>query len=284
MNTIPDAPTAAPAETMADDVSVVVRHIDGYRQRIALRLYLPSPALANGRDLPVAMYFHGGAFTSGSFEDADAAARYIARHAPALVVSVAYSLAPAFPFPAAPEDAYLALCWIADHAGEHGGDAKRIGVAGHDAGGNIAACLALIARDRDGPALRAQALLAPLLDPSMTHIDSTGSRDAEDPGMRRCAQCYRSYLPLAAQRIHPYAAPLESTRLGDLPPALIASAGNDALYIEAETYAAALIAAGVPVQVTRYRDTSHTALANLPEVLGEVAAFFRHRLGVRNAV
>jgi acetyl esterase/lipase len=98
-----------------------------------------------------------------------------------------------------------------------------------------------------------------------------------------CAQCYRAYLPNASQRLHPYAAPLESRRLAGLPPALIASAQHDLLHIEAEKYAGELIAAGVPTEVTRHVDASHYGLAADPSALADVVAFFRKRLKDRIA-
>jgi acetyl esterase len=99
--------------------------------------------------------------------------------------------------------------------------------------------------------------------------------------MAECAQCYRAYLPNASQRLHPYAAPLESRRLAGLPPALIASAQHDLLHIEAEKYAGELIAAGVPTEVTRHVNASHNALAADPAALADVVAFFKKRLRAR---
>src|ERR1700689_1867751 len=112
--------------------------IEGHAQDITLRLYRQAKKTA----LPVLLYFHGGGFTKGSIEEADFAARYFAEHLPALVVSVGYSLAPQFPFPAAPEDAHRAALWVQTRARAFGGTPKHIGVAGHDAGGQLANCLA----------------------------------------------------------------------------------------------------------------------------------------------
>lgn len=248
--------------------------IDGHAQTITLRSYRPS---ARNPVLPIVLYFHGGSFTAGSLDDADFAASTIARRTPAWVVSVGYSLAPKFPFPHAPEDGYLALLWAVAHAREQRADARRIGIAGHDAGGNLATSVAAIARDRGEVSIAAQALLAPLLDPSMTRIaPDVEGQDGFDIGI--CASCYRAYLPTAMQRLHPYAAPLESRRLAGLPPALIASVQHDQLHIEAERYASALIAAGVATEVTRYAGTSHAALANDPAAIADVVAYFLKRL------
>jgi acetyl esterase len=265
-----------PYQLKVEDVRIA-----GHAQPITLRVYRPMP---HPKSLPVVLYFHGGGFVRGSLDDADLTASQLARATPALVISVGYSLAPAFPFPAAPEDAYCAARWAFVNARSYGGAPQRIGVAGHDAGANIATALTLIARDRGEIPIRAQALLAPLLDPSMTRIaDETKLRQA-DTDVTECARCYRAYLPEASQRLHPYAAPLESTRLGGLPAALIASAEHDLLHIEAERYASNLIAAGVPTQVRRHSSVSHSVLPTLPAVLDEVATFFQQRLAVAPAV
>jgi acetyl esterase/lipase len=324
-------------------ISVMDVAIQGYRQTIRLRSYryaaVASPSLlpeqiksarqgkhkhATAMDhtrLPIVLYFHGGMFIDGGLDDGDATAQAIARQTPAWVISVGYSLAPEFPFPTALEDGYLALQWAVQNAKAQHADPRRIGVAGHDAGGNLATCLSAIVRDRgDGqgkdPAngysktgpkvdskadlkrgsklhISAQALLAPLLDPSMTRMvdpdtvafDCTGGVDARagaERVIRACAQCYRAYLPQHATRMHPYAAPIESRRLAGLPPAMIASAQNDLLHLEAEKYATALIDAGVPTQVTRHANASHQALASHPQALKDVASFFGRWLSADN--
>jgi acetyl esterase len=249
--------------------------IAGHAQPITLRSYRPA---SDGTILPIVMYFHGGGFTRGSLDDADLTATTIARDTAAWVVSVGYSLAPLFPFPAAPEDGYRAMQWAVANARAQRADARRIGVAGHDAGGNLATCLAAIARDRGEIVVSAQVLLAPLLDPSMTRMADENKVRSPDVCMNECARCYRAYLPNASQRLHPYAAPLESRRLAGLPPALIASAQHDLLHIEAEKYASELIAVGVPTEVTRHVNASHNALATDPAALADVVAFFRKRL------
>jgi carboxylesterase type B len=126
------------ADSTALDITDV--QIEGHAQDITLRLYRQARKTA----LPVLLYFHGGGFTKGSIEQADFAARYFAEHLPALVVSVGYSLAPQFPFPAAPEDAHRAALWVQTRARAFGGNSRKVGVAGHDAGGQLANCLAFI--------------------------------------------------------------------------------------------------------------------------------------------
>lgn len=248
--------------------------IPGPAGDVPLRLYRPDGIVGL---LPVVLYFHGGGFVGGSIDDADVPARAIAERCPALVLAVGYALAPQRPFPAAPEDAHCAALWVVANAERLGGDPQRLAVAGDDAGGNLAASLTLIARDRNGPAIAAQALIGPLLDPSMTRLGD-GARLRSDLSAATCASWYQQYLPQSRQRLHPYASPLASVRQAGLPPALIVTAGCDVLYREAESYAAALITAGVPTQVVRFAGVTHAALADHPPVLAEIAHFLHHRL------
>jgi len=241
---------------------------------LGLRLYRPPQG---GVGLPVVLYLHGGGFVGGTLDDADLPAAFIAEQTPALVVAINYALAPARPFPAAPEDAHAAALWVAEHAAELGGDAGRLAVAGDDAGGNLAAALTLIARDRNGPAIAAQVLVGAMLDPSMTQLGD-GPRLNSDLSATTCADRYRQYLPQSSQRLHPYASPLVSRRQAGLPPALIVTAGCDVLHNEAEHYAAALIAAGVPTQVRRFAGVQHAELACHRPALAEIAHFLRRRL------
>lgn len=278
----------APCPFAVDD-----RTIAGHAQDIRLRLYRPLIGLA----VPALLYLHGGGFTSGSLEEAEETAAAIAAETPALVVSVGYSLAPAHPFPTAAQDAYRAALWTAGEARSLGFARGGLGVVGYDAGGHVATSLTFLARDLGGVSLAAQALLGPMLDPSLTRASRGGIGDADwkdggkaattarlfDSTMADCARCYRAYLPEAAQRLHPYAAPLESRRLAGLPPALIVTAQNDMLRTEAEQYAAGLIAAGVPTEVTRFPAISHDALPGHRPALQAVTDFLRRRLPATRA-
>ncbi|WP_213779545.1 alpha/beta hydrolase [Caballeronia sp. dw_276] len=253
------------------DISDVT--IAGHAQDIKLRSFLPCARSG----MPIVMYFHGGGFVKGSLDEASATASFIAERIPAWVIAVGYSLAPDFPFPAATEDAHLALAWATASARRYRADWNRIAAVGHDAGGNIAAGLAAIARDRGLRRLSAQALLAPMLDPSMTRL-MEGQSERGDLAPEDCARSYRAYLPSASQRIHPYAAPLESRRLGTLPPTLIATAEHDLVRGDGETYARELITAGVPVEITRYQGVCHGELISHAPALNDVVDFLRKRL------
>jgi acetyl esterase/lipase len=270
---VPPGSTPEPGRTVLDITDV---QIEGYAQTIALRLYRP----AGRTGLPVLLYFHGGGFVGGSLADADVAARHFAVHLEAVVASVDYSLAPQHPFPAAPEDAHRAALWVQTRARAFGGNARYMGVAGHDAGGQLANCLAFIARDRGDVRIVAQALFGPMLDPSLTRLGDA-QRLGSDITASECAACYRAYLPQASQRMHPYAAPLESARLAGLPATLIATAQNDVLHVEAEKYAGSLIEAGVETQVVRYPSVSHAALAEHTPALQDAVRFFQWRFRAR---
>lgn len=264
-----------PLQASAQAVRVENLLIPGFVDKLPARLYRPVAAQKEEK-LPVVMYFHGGGFCSGTLDDAEVPARYIAEHANAVVLSVAYSLAPTRPFPAAPEDAHTAAKWLRESGKVLDIDTQRIAVAGDDAGGNIAASLALIARDRNGPNITAQVLIGPMLDPSMTKLgDAKALRSDLKP--ETCADCYSKYLRKPFERMHPYASPLESRRLRGLPPALVLTAECDVLHKEGEQYAAALINAGVPTQVTRF-NVLHAELHEHEPLLKEAADFLRRQL------
>lgn len=247
--------------------------IPGPSAALTVRLYRPG---TSSHKLPLVLYFHGGGFSGGSLDDAEFPAHFIASHCPALVLSVGYSLAPMHPFPAAPEEAYAAAIWAKRNAKKLGAAPELLIVAGDDAGGNIAACLTLMARDRGEVALGAQVLIGPMLDPSMTRLGDARKLNS-DLTEQQCAQRYKQYLPQSMQRMHPYAAPLECMRLAGLPPAFIATAECDVLHIEAEKYAAALIDAGVSTQVARYAGVKHGELHTHAPLLREVNDFLRRQ-------
>lgn len=249
--------------------------ISGHGSKIKVRVYRP---VDGSMRLPIVLYFHGGGFTSGSLDWAAPAATCIAERVPACVISVGYSLAPEFPFPVALEDGYCALKWARHQARHHNADARRIALAGHDAGGNLATCLAAMVRDRQEFALRAQVMIAPLLDPSLTCSANELEIEDADLAIRDCAQQYRAYLPNVSQRIHPYAAPIESSRLGGLPPALIAVASRDLFRAEAERYAGALTEAGVSTQIIQYGSFARCALGTHMPTLTDVACYLQRHL------
>jgi acetyl esterase len=215
------------------------------RSPIASRCYR-APFDAAPQPLALVLHLHGGAFVGGGLDQGAVVASLLAQ-AGAVVLSIAYPLAPEHPFPCAVEEAHAALAWVQRHRRRLGGAALPLMVAGEEAGGNLAAAVALMARDRCAPALSGQILLSPMLD---LCVASASWRDAM--AGRSSAPCpwadgWRAYLPRACDAVHPYAAPARSMRLQGLPPALLITAQDDPLRDEALGYAQRLRQADVPV-------------------------------------
>ena len=253
------------------------RAIPGPAGDIPIRIYTPE---ASGT-LPVLVYFHGGGWVIGSIETHDATSRALANAAGCIVVSVDYRLAPEHKFPAAAEDAYAATKWVAESAAALGGDPRRIAVGGDSAGGNLAAAVCLMARDRGGPSLAYQVLIYPVTDYSF-----------DTPSYRENAEGYlltkdsmgwfwNHYLRDESDGRNPYASPLRAESLAGLPPALIITAEFDPLRDEGEAYADRLREAGVPVACSRYDGMIHgfvglaTVLDKGKLAVGEAAGALR---------
>jgi acetyl esterase len=231
---------------------------------IPVRIYTP-PAdclMAGGARPPVLVYYHGGGWSLGSIATYDSLCRALARGAGALVVSVDYRLAPEHPFPAAVVDAHLALEWVARNAGELGGDARRLAVAGDSAGGNLATVVARRARAEDLPVVF-QALIYPSTDISRTDYPSYRKYGEGHALTTRAAEAFRGfYLPDPRDWRHPDAAPLlaPDDELRRLPPALVLTAGCDPLRDEGLAYAERLRGLGVPVVDRLEPEMTHACL------------------------
>jgi acetyl esterase/lipase len=218
---------------------------------MAARLYKAS---ADGRRDVLIVFFHGGGFVDGNLDDSDPFLRHLAEaSAYPVVLSSTYTLAGVKPFPAAVEDAHAVLMWAKKNKAKLGWTGKRMLVAGIEAGANLAAVCALMARDRGAPQLAGQILIMPMLDPALSTCSMRQMPTCRDEArmVEECAAAYRDYLPHPADRCHPYASPLQSSRLKNLPPALILSVEDDPLRDEAEAYGSKLIAFGVPTTVRR---------------------------------
>lgn len=239
-----------PTEPVA---SVEDRILSGPGGDLPVRIYAP---FGKG-PFPILMYFHGGGWVIGDIESSDKLCRNFANAAGCIVVSVDYRLAPEHPFPAAAEDAYYATLWAATHAFSFGGDESRIAVSGDSAGGNLAAVVALIARDRQKPALCFQLLIYPVTDAACD--TPSYSDNAEGYFLTKAAMLWfwNHYVQKERDRSHPHASPLRAENLEGLPPALVITAEFDPLRDEGERYAERLGAAGIPVQLKRYDGMIH---------------------------
>ena len=207
--------------------------------------------------LPLLVYFHGGGWVIGSLETHDGVCRDLAAKAGCAVLSVDYRLAPEHRYPAAAEDSYAALLWARANASRLGIDPARIAVGGDSAGGNLAAVVALMARDRRGPALRYQLLVYPV---TCGRMDTPSYREnAEGYLLTRDAMAWfwNHYVPAATDREQPYASPLRAVGLAGLPTALVLTAEFDPLRDEGEAYAARLREAGVATTLRRYDGLIH---------------------------
>jgi len=222
-------------------------------EELPARLYRPDASA----DKPVLVYFYGGGWTLGSIETSDAVCRTLANATGALVLAAGYRLAPEHKFPTAVYDCFAAVRWVADNAARLGADPARIAVGGDSAGGNLAAAVTLLARDRGGPALAAQLLVYPNTD---YESDTPSLRENTDPllfNRTSVGWYWGHYLNSPADGVDPLASPLRADDLSGLPPALVITAEYDPLRDQAEQYAAALSQAGVPVVASRYDGMVH---------------------------
>jgi len=229
------------------------RAVPGPGADIPVRIYRPG----GGAPAPVVVYFHGGGFVIGNIETHDGVCHQLATRVPAVVVSVDYRLAPEHRFPAAVEDSMAATEWVSSHAAELGADPERLAVAGDSAGGNLAAVVALRARDSGGPPVAFQLLVYPATD--LTR--SLPSHQENGEGYLLTSELMgwfiAHYFGPGAELRHPDASPLFAETLSGLPPALVVTGEFDPLRDEGEEYAARLRRAGVEARASRYDGMIH---------------------------
>ena len=229
---------------------------------LPLRIYTPEAWSREPR--PVVLVFHGGGFVLGSARQGDWSASIVAAELDAVVVSVDYRLAPTHRFPAAVEDCYDALLWTAERAAYLGGDPTRIGVMGDSAGGNLAAVVAIMARDEGGPALAHQTLVYPVTD--MTEavqedtsvlLNTRGIVLSNDD-----MEIFRDhYVDAEVDPEDHRLSPLRARDLSGLPPAIVVVAGLDPLHDSGVRFAQALADAGNQVVVEDFHQMPHGFLS-----------------------
>jgi acetyl esterase len=228
-----------PKPASTEDVLVPV---DG--GQIVVRLHRPHGPGPH----PLHVFLHGGGWCIGTLTERDPRCRQIVAGADCAVASVDYRMAPENAFPTPVEDCYAALCWLVDHATELGFDATRVSIGGESAGGNLAAAVCLMARDRSGPAIVHQWLDVPAVDCTLSQPSMREVPDGHGLDYDTILEFRACYLPDEADYTHPYASPLLADDLSNLPPAWIASCEVDKLRDDGIAYAKALADAGVPVR------------------------------------
>ena len=220
---------------------------------ITVRVYKP----AGMGPHPVLVFYHGGGWVIGDLYTHDGICRSIVNAAGCAVASVDYRLAPEFKYPVPVEDSYAGLLWVVANATRLGLDSARIAVGGDSAGGNLAAVMALLARDRRGPRLLLQILVYPVTN----HDFGTASYRENGTGFVLTTDdmrwFWRHYLSREEQGREMTASPIRAKSLADLPPALVITAGCDPLRDEGDAYAARLRDAGVAVTLTPYPEMFH---------------------------
>jgi acetyl esterase len=244
--------------------AVTAVSLPGPSGQVRARAYRPHDAHAPG----VFVWLHGGGFALGSLDSSDALARALAAASGCVVLSVDYRLAPEHPFPAGLDDCCAATRWASEHAAELGAPGGRVAVGGESAGGNLAAAVALRARERGDVRLALQALIYPMTVRIAHGLPSrTGATGASWPTPEGIEWLWDLYLA-GHDAADPLASPLLAPALDGLAPTLMITAEYDTLRDEGERYASRLLEAGVPVESRRYEGMLHGFLdfGGIPEL------------------
>ena len=267
-------------EPPPDVRSIVDHRIPADGGEITVRVYTPP----GDGPFPGYVYFHGGGWFLGRAEQFDAPCQEIAIGAACVVASVEYRLAPEHKFPVPVEDCYAGLRWVAEHADDLAVDAHRVAVGGASVGGNLAAAVALMARDRGEPRLVLQVLEVPLTD--LTNACPSMVENGEGYGITtaQLRESIDDYVAAPADAANPYASPMCEDDVSGLPPAVVTTMEFDPLRDDGEAYAAKLSAAGVPTVAKRWAGQIHmsctmtkllpTAREYRDEMIGHIARAF----------
>src|SRR6516164_980049 len=239
------------------------RLVPGPSGDIRLRLYWPNRAAS----APAIVYYHGGGHVIGSLDTRDLVARNLCAGGEAVVASVDYRMGPEHKFPAAVEDSFAALKWVHAHANELGADPDRIGVHGDSAGANLAAVVALMARDAGTPTLRLQSLVYPVADYGLT--GDSYDKFAQGYGLltRESMVWFRNHYLRSPKDAEDWrASPIKAPSFGGVAPAIVITAGCDVLHDDGERYAEALRRAGATVEYKEYPGMIHGFFGMMPAV------------------
>jgi acetyl esterase len=267
-----------------DVATVEERDIPGPGGPLRIRVYRPAGSTP-GTMLPVTVFFHAGGFVVGSLESHDSMCRALANGAGCAIVAVDYRRAPEHKFPAAVDDAFATLRWVAEHGAEIGVDGTRVAVAGDSVGGGLATIVSILARDAGGPAIRCQVMVYPDVDWAF-----------DSPAWEEFGHGYFVTIEVARWLREQYfssrdewddwrASPLRCPDLSGLPPALLVYPEYNPARSDMEAYGARLQDAGVPITISRYDgmimgfwcmgsfiDAAHDAIAEVSTTLREALA------------
>lgn len=205
----------------------------------------------------ILIYYHGGGWVIGSIDEYDTLARKLGERTSCAVVLVEYRLAPEHRYPTAVDDSYAALQWVGEHASEITREEVPLILAGDSAGGNLAAVMAIRARDRNGPNVALQVLIYPVTDADFERPSYTDPYNELLLTRDSMIWFWDHYLPDRSRRSEPEASPLRCLNLSDLPPAIVLTAEHDVLRDEGEMYAQRLHEANVPTDLKRYTGQAH---------------------------
>lgn len=242
--------------------SVNDERIPGPLGDIPIRIY--KPVHNHNSKLPILVYYHGGGWVIGDLDTHDSVCRTLTNEAECIVVSVDYRLGPEHKFPAAVEDSFAALEWVAEHAESFGGDRERIAVGGDSAGGNLATVVSIMAKEKQAPNIVFQLLIYP-----STGVGQTKSYEENGEGLfltKDLMKWFRKhYMNSPSDAKNPYFSPYLYEDVSGLPPALIMTAEYDPLRDDGKAYADKLKAAGVEVEYVDYPGMIHgfVTLANV---------------------
>jgi acetyl esterase len=267
----------APAPPASSTLACEDRTIPGPAGQIKVRVYRPSA----GKELPLMVYFHGGGWVTGDLDRHDPLCRELTERIGCLTVSVDYRLAPENKFPAGLEDCYAAVKWAAANAVSLGTDPRRLAVGGDSSGGNLAAAVSLMARDRSGPHIICQTLLYPVMDSSLDTPSQKQLAEGYFLTRARMQWYWKQYLASEADRANPYASLAHAANLKSLPPAIVITAEFDPLRDEGAAYAKALEQAGVKATYRCYEGTIHgfisfaAAIDKGKQAIAEVSVLMR---------
>lgn len=243
-----------------DTINTTIPTVEG---PVPVRIYLPG----GSGPFPTLVFYHGGGWSMNSLDVYDFVPRYLSKYGKLLVIAPEYRLAPEHRFPAGLHDAYASLVWAAEHAGEYGGTPEKLSVCGDSAGGNLAAAVALMARDSAGPATSTQILIYPATVLGIGYRTASELRYGDGGYFLEKNSALPTVSPYLADGVDaasPYASPLLAEDLRGLPPACFLSAECDPILDQALMYAARLEDAGIPVEYHLYQGMVH-AFINRPQ-------------------